>query len=64
MIWKRIKKSSGEQEEKFKEMMTEEKVSFKEKLAMVLSGYLVILLPCLLILAFFGFLMLWIFGAL
>ena len=38
MIWKRIKKSSGEQEEKFKEMMTEEKVSFKEKLAMVLSG--------------------------
>ena len=41
MIWKRIKKSSGEQEEKFKEMMTEEKVSFKEKLAMVLSGYLV-----------------------
>ena len=64
MIWKRIKKSSGEQEEKFKERMTEEKVSFKEKLAMVLSGYLVILLPCLLILALFGFLMLWIFGAL
>lgn len=64
MIWKRIKKSSGEQEEKFKEMMAEEKVSFKEKLAMVLSGYLVILLPCLLILALFGFLMLWIFGAL
>lgn len=64
MIWKRIKKSSGEQEEKFKEMMTEEKVSFKEKLVMVLSGYLVILLPCLLILALFGFLMLWIFGAL
>ncbi len=64
MIWKRIKKPSGEQEEKFKEMMTEEKVSFKEKLAMVLSGYLVILLPCLLILALFGFLMLWIFGAL
>ena len=64
MIWKRIKKSSGEQEEKFKEMMTEEKVSFKEELAMVLSGYLVILLPCLLILALFGFLMLWIFGAL
>lgn len=64
MIWKRIKKSSGEQEEKFKKMMTEEKVSFKEKLAMVLSGYLVILLPCLLILALFGLLMLWIFGAL
>ena len=64
MIWKRIKKSSGEQEEKFKEMMTEEKVSFKEKLAMVLSGYLVILLQCLLILALFGLLMLWIFGAL
>ena len=64
MIWKRIKKSSGEQEEKFKEMMTEEKVSFKEKLAMVLSGYLVILLTCPLILALFGLLMLWIFGAL
>lgn len=64
MIWKRIKKSSGEQEEKFKEMMTEENVSFKEKLAMVLSGYLVIVLPCLLILTLFGLLMLWLFGAL
>ena len=64
MIWKCIKKSSGEQEEKFREMMTEEKVTFKEKLMMVLSGFLVIVLPCLLVLLLFGLLILWIFGAL
>ena len=64
MIWKRIKKSSGEQEEKFREMMTEEKVTFKEKLMLVLSGFLVIVPPCLLVLLLFGLLILWIFGAL
>ena len=64
MIWKRIKKSSGEQEEKFREMMTEEKVTFKEKLMMVLSGFLVIVLPFLFFLLLSGLLIHSIFGAL
>ena len=50
MIFRRLKKSTAEQEEEFGRMMEEEKVSWKDKLAMILSAYFVIVLPCLLIL--------------
>ena len=64
MIWKRIRKSTAEEEEKFREQQREAKVSPKEKLAMVLTAYVVIVLPCLLVLAVLSLLMMWIFGVL
>ncbi len=47
---KRLKKSTPEEDEKFAEMMDECEVDFKDKLAMVISAFIVIVLPCLLIL--------------
>ena len=60
--WKNLKKSTPEQEEQFKEMLYEEKVTWKDRIAMVLAAYLTILLPCALILAAVGLLLIWIFG--
>lgn len=63
MIWRRLKKPTPEQEQDFQERMSDAQVTWKDKLAMVLSAYLAILLPCILILVAFGCLVLWIFGA-
>ena len=60
--WKNLKKSTPEQEEQFKEMLYEEKVTWKDRIAMVLAAYLSILLPCALILTAVGLLLIWIFG--
>ena len=60
--WKNLKKSTPEQEEQFKEMLYEEKVTWKDRIAMVLAAYLAILLPCALILTAVGLLLIWIFG--
>ena len=62
--WKNLKKSTPEQEEQFKEMLYEEKVTWKDRIAMVLAAYLTILLPCALILGGVGLLLIWIFGGL
>ena len=62
--WKHIKKSTPEQEAEFKEMLHEEKVSWKDRMAMVLAAYLTILLPCAVILVVVGLLILLIFGGL
>ena len=64
MIWKRIRKSSQEEEEKFLKGMQEAGVSFREKLVMTLTAYVVIVLPCLLILIGLSVFMLWIMGLL
>ena len=64
MIWKRLKKPSREKEQEFQDMMSGEEVTWKDKLAMVFSAYLVILVPCIVILLAFGLLILWAFGAL
>ncbi|MCI9143931.1 MAG: hypothetical protein HFH87_15175 [Lachnospiraceae bacterium] len=64
MIWKRIRKSSQEEEEKFRKGMQEAGVSFREKLVMTLTAYVVIVLPCLLILIGLSVFMLWIMGLL
>ncbi len=64
MIWKRLKKSTKEQDREFGERMHDEHMTFKDKIAMVLSAYLVIVLPVILILAVIGLLILWAFGAL
>ena len=64
MIWGRLKKPTPEQEKEFKERMSSEEVTWKDKIAMVLSAYVAILLPCIVIIALFALLILWIFGAL
>lgn len=64
MIFKRLKKSTPEQEKQFEDMMVEEKVSWKDRLAMMLSAYVVIVIPCLLVLIGLSALTLWLFGLL
>lgn len=64
MIWRRLKKASPEKEKEFQEMMASEEITLKDKFSMLLSGCLVILLPCAVILVLFALLILWIFGAL
>ena len=63
MIWKRLKKPTKEQEAEFQERMSNADLTWKDKLAMVLGAYITILLPCILVLLAFGFLILLIFGA-
>ena len=60
--WKNLKKSTPEQEEAFENMLQEEKVTFKDRFAMVMAAYLTILLPCTLVLIALGLLLIWIFG--
>lgn len=62
MIWRRIKKSTPEQEKDFQEQLAEEKLSLKDKLSMVLSAYLVLVLPALLVLVALSLLICWLFG--
>ena len=64
MIWKRLKKSTPEQEKQFAEQMKEAGVSPKDKLLMTLTAYVVILLPCLLVLLGLSVFMLWFLGVL
>lgn len=63
MIFKRLKKSTKEQEEQFGKMLEEENVGWKDKFAMLISAFLVIMLPCIVILLAFAAFMLWIIGA-
>ena len=59
-----LKKNTKEQDEAFDNMMREEKVSFKDKLAMVIAAFGVIVLPCLLVLVGICVLVLLLFGML
>lgn len=64
MIWRRLKKATREQEEEFRGRMSDEKLTAKDRVAMVFSAFLVIVLPCLAVLLIFGLLILLLFGAL
>ena len=61
---KRLKKSTPEEDKQFRELMQENDVGFKDGMAMILSAFLVIVLPCLLILCGIALLGLWLFGVL
>ena len=61
---KRLKKSTPEMEEEFSNRFKEAGVGLKDKIAMILSAYLVLLLPCFLILVALSLLAMWIFGGL
>ncbi|MBR7099235.1 MAG: hypothetical protein IKC59_07460 [Clostridia bacterium] len=63
MIWRRLKKSTEEEDQQFSERMRELKSSPKDMLAMIFSAFVVIVLPCLLVLLAFAFLIMLLFGA-
>ena len=64
MIFKRLKKSTKEQEEQFGRMLEEEKVGCADKVAMLVAAFFTIMLPCIAVLVAFAALMLWLVGAL
>ncbi len=64
MIWRRLKKNTPKDDEAFERQMEEIRSSPKDFFAMLLSAFLVIVLPCLLILLAFGFLAMLLFGVL
>ena len=64
MIFKRLKKSTKEQEEQFGRMLEEEKVGCADKFAMLVAAFFTIMLPCIVVLVAFAALMLWLVGAL
>ena len=64
MIFKRLKKSTKEEEAQFSRMLEEEQVGWKDKLAMLIAAFFTIMLPCIAVLVAFAALMLWLVGAL
>ena len=62
MIFKRLKKSTKEEEAQFSQMFEEEKVGWKDKLAMLIAAFFTIMLPCVAVLLGFAALILWIVG--
>ena len=61
---KRLRKSSPEEDKQVRELMQQHDVGFKDGMAMILSAFLVIVLPCLLLLCGIAVLGLWLFGVL
>ena len=64
MIFKRLKKSTEEDEEQFAQMMEEEKVGCADKFAMLVAAFFTIMLPCIAVLLAFAGLIMWIIGLL
>ena len=64
MIFKRLKKSTKEEEEQFSLMMEEEQVGWKDKFAMLIAAFFTIMLPCIAVLLGFAALIMWIIGLL
>ena len=62
MIFKRLKKSTKEEEAQFSQMLEEEKVGWKDKFAMLIAAFFTIMLPCVAVLLGFATLILWIVG--
>lgn len=62
MFLKRLKKSTPEQEAEFRERM--EQVPFVDKLIMIGTAFVVIVLPCLAVITGMSLLVMWILGML
>jgi hypothetical protein len=62
MIFKRLKKSTKEEEAQFSQMFEEEQVGWKDKLAMLIAAFFTIMLPCVAVLLGFAAVILWILG--
>ncbi len=63
MIRRRQRKATREDGERFRKELDDAGVDFKDRLIMVLTAFLVIVLPSALILTAFGFLILLVFRA-
>ena len=62
MIFKRLKKTTKEEEAQFSQMFEEENVGWKDKLAMLIAAFFTIMLPCVAVLLGFAAVILWILG--
>ena len=62
-IFKRIKKSTPEMEQDFRDRLEQEQVSFTDKLLMIGTAFFVLVLPSILILLGIAFFSMWVFGA-
>ena len=63
MIFKRLKKSTKEDEQQFRQMMEDEKVGCADKFAMLVAAFFTIMLPCIAIIVAFAALIMWLVGA-
>ncbi len=52
---RKLKKSTKEDDERFVQAMEENNVGFKDRMAMIFSAFVVIILPCTLVLLFIVF---------
>lgn len=59
----RRKAASKEEIRAFRDQMSDKEITVKDRFAMLIAAFLVVILPCLLILILLGTLMLWLFGA-
>lgn len=64
MIRKHLKKSTPEQEAEFRERMSCENVPFLDRVIMIATAFVVIVLPCLLVLVGMSLLVMWLLGML
>lgn len=64
MIFKRLKKSTKEEEEQFGRMLEEENVGCADRFAMLVAAFFTIMLPAIAVLVAFAALMMWLVGAL
>ena len=64
MFWKNITKPDPKKEKELRDQISEEEITWKDKLAMILSAYAVLFLPAVGVLLLLAFLMLLISGAL
>lgn len=62
-IFKRLKKSTPEMEQDFRDRLEQEQVSFTDKLLMIGTAFFVLALPSILILLGIAFFSMWVFGA-
>ena len=62
MIFKRLKKSTKEEEAQFSQMLEEENVGWKDKFAMLIAAFFTIMLPCVAVLLGFAAFIMWIIG--
>ena len=63
MFWKNITKPNPKKEKELRDQLSEEAITLKDKLAMILSAFAVLFVPAVLVLLLLAFLMLLLSGA-
>ena len=64
MIFKRLKKVTKEQEREFEENLAKENIGAKDKFAMLISAFFVLVIPSILVLVARSLIVMFIFGVL